>query len=253
MTFWEVSRLNRNWMEGVRSLLARQGHIAVPLPGLAAARADEVRAAVPALLGDPGHIRSLADLADGWAADPDERAAITWARRSPSDPRGGKCHLQSVAGFDRFVIGRSDAPELLRAVLRRLDAFGVAAERLLGGLVDGLRCTVRANVYEPGGGVPVHVDESALTVVFTPVPEALLAAAPGRRAPLRPVAGGGWHAVVLPGAQVGAVLPGLVPTAHAAAPVDDRRLSVTVFAHVDDATLRESTSSTTRPARTVAA
>ena len=79
----------------------------------------------------------------------------------------------------------------------------MAAERLLGGLVDGLRFTVRANVYEPGGGVPAHVDDSALTVVFTPVPEALLAAPPGCRAPLRPVATGGWHAVVLPGAQVG--------------------------------------------------
>ena len=78
-----------------------------------------------------------------------------------------------------------------RAVLRRLDAFGGAAERLLGGLVDGVRCTVRANVYEPGGGVPAHVDESALTVVFTPVPEALLVAPPGCRAPLRPVATGG--------------------------------------------------------------
>jgi len=240
-------------MEGVRALLERRGHIAVPLPGLAAARADEVRAAVPALLGDPDHIRALTRLADHWAADPGARAALTWARRSPTDPRGGKCHLQSVAGFDRYVVGQPDAPELLRAVLRRLNAFGVAAERLLGGLVDGLRFTVRANVYEPGGGVPAHTDDSALTVVFTAVPEALLVAPPGRATPLRPVAAGGWHAVVLPGRLVGAVVPGLRPTRHAAAPVDTRRLSVTVFAHVDDATLRESTPTTARHARTVAA
>jgi hypothetical protein len=240
-------------MEGVRALLERRGHIAVPLPDLAAARADEVRAAVPALLGDPAHIRSLAGLAARWAADPLERAAITWARRAPTDPRGGKCHLQSVADFDRYVVAQPEAPELLRALLRRLSTFGAAAERLLGELVAGLRCTVRANVYERGGGVPAHVDESALSVVFTPVPEAVLAAPPGCRAPLRPVATGGWHAVVLPGEQVGAVLPGLVPTAHAAAPVDVRRLSVTVFAHVDDATLRESTCSDRRHPRTVAA
>ncbi len=240
-------------MEGVRALLERRGHIAVPLPDLAAARADEVRAALPALLGDPSHIRSLADLADGWAADPAQRAAITWARRAPGDPRGGKCHLQSVAGFDRYVVGQPDAPELLRAVLRRLNAFGGAAERLLGGLVDGLRCTVRANVYEPGGGVPAHTDDSVLTVVFTAVPEALLVARRGRAAPLRPVATVGWHAVVLPGERIGAVLPGLAPTFHAAAPVAVRRLSVTVFADVDEATLRGSTCSSERPTRTVAA
>ena len=104
-----------------------------------------------------------------------------------------------------------------------------------------------------GGGVPAHVDDSALTVVFTPVPEALLAAPPGRRAPLRPVATDGWHAVVFPGAQVGPGLPGVVPTAHAAAPVAARRLSVTVFAYVDHATLRGSTCPGERPARTVAA
>jgi hypothetical protein len=234
-------------------LLERRGHIAVPLPGLAAARADEVRAALPALLGDPDHVRALARLADGWAADPAERAALTWARRARTDPRGGKCHLQSVTGFDRYVRAQPGAPDLLRAVLRRLDAFGVAAEHLLGGLVDGLRCTVRANVYEPGGGVPAHTDDSALTVVFTAVPEALLVAPPGRAAPLRPVPADGWHAVVLPGRLVATVVPGLLPTRHAAAPVDVRRLSITVFAHVDDATLRQSTSSTPRSARTVAA
>ncbi len=240
-------------MEGVRTLLERRGHIAVPLPGLAAARADELRAAVPALLGDPAHIAALARLADGWASDPLQREAITWARRTPADPRGGKCHLQSVSGFDRFVVGQPDAPELLRAVLRRLSSFGTAAERLLGELATGLRCTVRANVYQLGGGVPAHVDDSVLTVVFTAAPEALLAAPPGRRAPLRPVATGGWHAVVLAGEQVGAVLPGALPTSYAAAPIDARRLSVTVFAHVDDATLRGSTCCGERPTPTVAA
>ena len=76
-------------MEGVRALLERRGHIAVPLPDLAAARADEVRAAVPALLGDPGHVGDLHRLADSWAADPLERAAVTWARRAPSSPGAG--------------------------------------------------------------------------------------------------------------------------------------------------------------------
>src|SRR5262245_3503428 len=144
-------------MEGVRALLERRGHFAVPLPGAAAARGDELRAAVPALLGRPDEVRALTTLADSWARGGADRAGITWGQRAAGDPRGGKSHLQVVSGFDRFVAGRSDAPELLRAVLHRLAGFGAAAERLLGDLVGGGRCTVRANVYEAGGGVPAHV------------------------------------------------------------------------------------------------
>jgi hypothetical protein len=179
-------------------------------------------------------MRALSELADAWAPSPDERGAVTWGARSPDDPRGGKSHLQTVAGFDRFVVADALAPALLRAVLARLRGFGEAAGRLLGGLAVPLRCTVRANVYDAGGGVPTHVDESALTVVYTDRPDALLVATGGRRVPLRQVRGRGWHAVVLPGEAVGEALPGLAPSPHAAAPAfDGRRLSITVFAGVD--------------------
>ena len=56
-------------MEGVRALLERRGHFVVPLPGMAVTRADEVRAAVPALLGDPAHVRALTTFADHRAPD----------------------------------------------------------------------------------------------------------------------------------------------------------------------------------------
>jgi hypothetical protein len=113
---------------------------------------------------------------------------------------------------------------------------------------------VRANVYEASGGVPAHVDESALTIVFTDRPDALLVAPGGRRAPLRPVAGRGWHAVVLPGEEVGRLLPGLAASPHAAAPATDgRRLSISVFANVDSATLTGSTGPGSEGTRTVAA
>lgn len=221
-------------IERLRGHLARHGHVAVPLPASAARRGDELGAAVPALLGDPIGVGWLAALVDAWTPSPEERADVSWGSRSPDDPRGGKAHLQTVAGFDRFVVDNARAPVLVRAVLARLSGFGEAAGRLLAGLPVPLHRTVRANVYEPGGGVPTHVDESALTIVFTDRPDGLLVAAGGRRVPLRPVAGRGWHAVVLPGEAVGAVLPGLAPSPHAAAPaLDGRRVSITVFASVD--------------------
>jgi hypothetical protein len=225
-------------IERLRGHFARHGHVAVPLPTSAGARGGELLAAVPALLRDTACVHGLAALADAWAPSVVERAAVAWGSRSPRDPRGGKSHLQTVAGFDRYVVADASAPTLLRAVLARLSGFGEAAGRLLTGLAVPLRCTVRANVYEAGGGVPTHVDESALTVVFTDRPDALLVAAGGRRVPLRPVAARGWHAVVLPGEAVGDVLPGMAPSPHAAAPaLDGRRLSITVFAGADRAAL----------------
>jgi hypothetical protein len=221
-------------IERLRGHLARHGHVAVALPASAAARGDELAAAVPALLGDPECVRRMAALADAWAPSPIERAAVSWGSRSADDPRGGKSHLQTVKEFDRFVVADTRAPVLVRAVLARLSGFAEAAGRLLAGLAVPLHSTVRANVYGAGGGVPTHVDESALTVVFTDRPDRLLVAAGGRRVPLRPVAARGWHAVVLPGEAVGAVLPGLAPSPHAAAPtLDGLRLSITVFATVD--------------------
>jgi hypothetical protein len=237
----------------VRALIDRDGHIAVPLPAPAAARARELLAAVPALVGDDGHVTAMTALAERWARSPSDRAAIVWGRRRPDDPRGGKAHLQTVAAFDHFVAAQPGVPDLLRAVVRRLSSFGAAAERLLGGLGVPVRCTVRANAYDAGGGVPVHVDESAFTVVFTETPRQLLVAGRGRRAPLRPVRADGWHAVVLPGEQAGLVVPGVLPSPHAAAPTPTRRLSVTVFACVDHATLPGSTSRRPQAPRTVAA
>ena len=112
---------------------------------------------------------------------------LAWGRRPPHDPRGGKCHVQTTDAFERYVAAAPDAPELLRAVLGRLRCFGAAAERLLDGCAVPVRTTVRANVYDCDGGVPTHVDESALTVLFTDSPGSLLVGVGGRRAPLRPV------------------------------------------------------------------
>ncbi len=230
-------------MDHLRRPLDRHGYVAVPLPAVAAARADELRSGVPALLRRPTDVRALAELADAWARSPDERAAVVWACRADGDPRGAKSHLQTIAGFDRFALADDRTPPLLRAVLGRMATFGAAARRLLTGLDPAARCTVRANVYERGGGVPIHVDESALTIVFTAQPGSLLVGRGGRRSPLRRVPGEGWHAVVLPGEQIDELLPGLAPTPHAAAPaVGGRRLSVSVFAQRGESTLTKSTS-----------
>jgi hypothetical protein len=223
--------------------LDRHGFAAVPLPAVAAARADELRAAVPALLQRTDDVRTLAELADAWAPTPTDRAAVLWARRATDDPRGGKSHLQTVAGFDRFALADDRTPALLRGVLGRMATFGAAARRLLTGL--DVRCTVRANVYEDGGSVPTHVDDSALTIVFTDQPGSLLVGRSGQRSPLRRVPGHGWHAVVLPGDEIGELLPGLVPSPHAAAPaIGGRRLSISVFARVGGSTLTHATSGT---------
>jgi hypothetical protein len=218
----------------LRGRLERHGHVAVPLPGAAAARADELMVAVPALLQRPATVRALDELRTAWAEQTGQHDAVGWARRARSDPRGGKCHLQTTAEFARFVADQPGSPPLLRAVLRRMDPFGLAADRLLAGFGAQLCTTVRANVYEADGGVPTHVDESALTVLFTDRPRSLLVAAGGRRAPLRPVAGAGWHAVVMPGMAAGEVLTGLDASPHAAVPaVDGPRLSISVFATRD--------------------
>ena len=194
------------------------GHVAVPLPPMAGARGEELEAAVPALVHRAG------------ACD---RPGIVWGRRHPDDPRGGKVHLQLDLPLAQTLVGDPAASDLLRAVARRLALVEAAAERLLGALGGGCAATtVRANVYEPGGGVPSHVDDSAFTVVFTAMPGELLLADSGRRVPLHPVAGDGWHAVAFPGRQAGVVVPGLAVSIHAAAPALARRLSVTVFATV---------------------
>lgn len=216
--------------------LRRHGYLAVPLPDAAAARASELLVTVPALLQEPAHELALAELVAGWTSSGGEHGAVTWGRRPPHDPRGGKCHLQSALGFERHVAGEPGAPLLLRAVVRRLGAFRAAAERLLAVFDVPLHCTVRANIYAADGGVPAHVDESALTVVFTARPGSLLIAAGGRHAPLRPVGGAGWHAIVLPGEAAGELLPGLVGSPHAAMPaVDGPRLSISVFASIEPA------------------
>jgi len=241
-------------MDRLRRPLDRHGFAAVPLPAAAGARADELRAGVPALLRDAHDVRRLAELADAWARSLEDRAAVLWACRASDDPRGGKSHLQTVPGFDRFALADDRTPALLRAVLGRMATFGAAARRLLTGLDVPVQCTVRANVYEDGGSVPTHVDDSALTVVFTDQPGSLLVGRGGRRSPLRRVPGDGWHAVVLAGDEVGELLPGVEPTPHAAAPaIGGRRLSISVFARADGSTSTGSTSrsSTLRP--TVAA
>jgi hypothetical protein len=241
-------------MELLRRPLDRHGYVAVPLPTVAGARADELRAGVPALLQHRAHVRALDELADAWAPSPTDRAGVLWARRANDDPRGGKSHLQTVPGFDRFALADDRTPALLRAVLGRMATFGAAARRLLTGLDVPVRCTVRANVYEDGGSVPTHVDDSALTIVFTDQPSSLLVGRGGRRTPLRRVPGEGWHAVVLPGDEVAKLMPGLVPSPHAAAPaIGGRRLSISVFARVGGSTLTESTSSTLSRRPTVAA
>jgi hypothetical protein len=137
-----------------------------------------------------------------------------------------------VSGFDRYVDADPTSPTLLRAVVGRLTMFGAAADRLLGRLVVPAHCTVRANVYEPHGGEPIHVDDSAFTIVFTDQPGSLLLAV-GRRASPRAVAAHGWHAIVLPGAQAGHVVPGLSPSPHATAPSAHRRRSISVFSRLD--------------------
>jgi hypothetical protein len=241
-------------MDRLRRPLDRHGYVAVPLPAVAGARADELRAGVPALLRRPADVRALADLVDAWARSPQDRAGVVWACRADGDPRGAKSHLQTVPGFDRFALADDRTPALVRAVLGRMATFGAAARRLLTGLDAPMRCTVRANVYEQGGGVPAHVDDSALTIVFTDQPGSLLVGRGGRRSPLRRVPGQGWHAVVLPGDDVGHVLPGVAPTPHAAAPaLEGRRLSISVFACVGRSTLIESTSTTSTRRPTVAA
>ena len=221
----------------LRGHLERHGYVAVPLPAAAAARASGLEFAVPALVRHASHVRVLDELAATWVAATGERHLLAWGSRAPHDPRGGKCHLQTTASFERLVATDPRSPTLLRAVLSRLRCFGAAADRMLAAFGAPLRATVRANVYDCDGGVPGHVDESALTVVFTDRPESLLVAAGRRRASLRPVDRTGWHAVVLPGAAAGELLPGLAPSPHAATPVvDGPRLSVTVFANVDPAT-----------------
>ena len=218
----------------LRGHLERHGHIAVPLPRGAAARAGELLLTVPTLLRDAAHVQALDELATTWAATTDGRHLLSWGARQPNDPRGGTCHLQTTAAFDRFATADPRAPALLRAVLARLQCFGAAADRMLGGFAVPLHTTVRANVYAGDGGVPTHVDESALTVLFTDRPGSLLVAAGGRRAPLRPIDGAGWHAVVLPGTSARRLWPDLVPSPHAATPpVDGPRLSISVFATVD--------------------
>jgi hypothetical protein len=241
-------------MDHLRRPLDRHGYAAAPLPVAAASRAGELRAGVPALLQRPDAVRALALLADAWAPSPEERAAVVWACRANGDPRGGKSHLQTVPGFDRFALADDRTPALLRAVLGRMATFGAATRRLLTGLDVPVRCTVRANVYEDGGGVPVHVDESALTIVFTDQPGSLLVGQSGRRSPLCRVPGDGWHAVVLPGDRVGELLPGLAPSPHAAAPsIGGRRLSISVFARADRPTSLESSSMVSGRRPTVAA
>jgi hypothetical protein len=218
----------------LRGHLQQHGHVAVPLPAVAAARASELLLTVPTLLRDAAHVQALDALAADWAATTDGRHLLSWGARQPQDPRGGKCHLQTTGDFDRFATADPRAPALLRAVLARLRCFGAAADRMLAGFAAPLHTTVRANVYACDGGVPTHVDESALTVLFTDRPGSLLVAAGGRRAPLRPVRGDGWHAVVLPGRAAGRLWPDLAPSPHAATPpVDGPRLSISVFATVE--------------------
>ena len=231
----------------LRGHLERHGHVAVPLPEAAAARAGELLLTVPTLLRHAAHVEALDELAATWAATTAGRHLLSWGAREPHDPRGGKYHLQTTAAFDRYATADLRAPALLRAVLARLRCFGAAADRMLAGFAAPLRTTVRANVYACDGGVPTHVDESALTVLFTDRPGSLLVAARGRRAPLRPVDGDGWHAVVLPGRAAGRLWPALLPSPHAAAPpLDGPRLSISVFASVE----RPTRSHRERPSRT---
>ena len=234
--FDEVVEQPRGTWPALRRLrvhFQRHGHVAVPLPEPAAARARELVLAVPALLAHEAHSRALDELATSWAASTGDGCLLAWGRRPPHDPRGGKCHVQTTDAFERYVAAAPDAPELLRAVLGRLRCFGAAAERLLDGCAVPVRTTVRANVYDCDGGVPTHVDESALTVLFTDSPGSLLVGVGGRRAPLRPVDAEGWHAVLLPGAAVGQLLPRVTASPHAATPLGDGpRLSVSAFVSV---------------------
>ena len=164
----------------LRGHLERYGHVAVPLPEAAAARAGELLLTVPTLLRHAAHVDALDELAATWGATTVGRPLLSWGAREPHDPRGGKYHLQTTAAFDRYATVDPRAPALLRAVLARLRCFGAAADRMLAGFGAPLRTTVRANVYACDGGVPTHVDESALTVLFTDRPGSLLVAAGGR-------------------------------------------------------------------------
>jgi hypothetical protein len=222
-------------MNRIRRHLEHHGHLAVALPTDAGARAGELVAGVSELLRRPDHLWALTELADAWAPSVTERAAVTWGDRAPDDPRGGKSHLQTVAGFDRYVDADPTSPELLRAVVRRLTMFGAAADRLLGRLAVPAHCMVRANLYEPDGGEPTHVDDSVFTIVFTDQPGSVMLALGGRRAPLRAVAAHGWHAIVLPGAHAWHVVPGLAPSPHAAVPNAHRRRSISVYSGCDPA------------------
>jgi hypothetical protein len=216
-------------MKNIRHQLDQYGHLAVPLPTPAGERAVELLAGVSELLRRPHHLSALAELADAWASSRTERATVTWGRRSPDATRDGESHLQTVPSFARYVDADPRTPALLRAVAGRVAMFGRAADRLLDRLAAPAHCTVRAHVYEPDSSVPTHVDDSAVTVVFTDQPGSLLLASAGRRDPVR-VAASGWHAVVLPGARSSVVFPGLEPSPHAATPIADRRRSITVFA-----------------------
>ena len=216
-------------MKRIQHHLQRHGHLAVALPTQAAERAGELVAGMSELLRRPADLRTLTDLADAWAPSPSERAAVTWGCRARDDPRGGKSHLQTVASFNRYVEADRTSPALLRAVVGRLAIFGAAADRVFGRLAVPAHCTVRANVYEPDGGAQTHVDDSAFTHVFTDQPGSLLLGLGGRRAPLHAVAAHGWHAIVLPGAQAGHLVPGLIPSPHAAAPNAQRWRSISVF------------------------
>jgi hypothetical protein len=171
----------------------------------------------------------LAELAEAWASSSTERAAVTWGCSTPDAARGGEPHLQTVPSFDRYVDADPRTPALLRAVTRRLVMFGGAADRLLDRLAAPTHHRVRANVYEPDSGVHTHVDDSALTVVFTDQPGSLLLALTGRREPVC-IAAHGRHAVVLPGARASGVFPALDPSPHAATPSADGQRSISVFA-----------------------
>jgi hypothetical protein len=226
--------------------LTRDGYARVVAPLHLEGSAGALAAGLQALVDRSGPAAHWRELGDQWARAGGDRRDVTWARRPAGDGRGGKRHVQVPAGLSDLVFADGRVPQPIRDTVQRLDLFAFAARRLLTATTGrhDLHYTARANVYEPDGGVPTHIDDGAFSVVFTDAP-GLLRVRHGRDRSagargLQPVPGRDWCAVVIPGRQAPLVLPGLTATPHAAdAPRSGPRTSISVFASLPPAATME--------------
>ena len=185
----------------LRGHLERHGHVAVPLPAAAAARAGELLLTVPTLLRDAAHVQALDELADDMGrARRTAGTSSSWGARAAARPARRQVPPPDHRRLRPLRDGRSACAGAARAPCWR--ACGASGRRPIGCSPGSPRRCARpcGPTSTPATGACRPMSTRAPSRCCSPTGRDRCSSPPaaaGRRC--GPSTATGWHAVVLPG------------------------------------------------------